>query len=118
MASTRNRNTTGDYELEKKRYEQQCRYSNGEKSFGLPVQSYFPGHGLMPANICRNELTHNACDVESQLFGIGANNLVTPQAKIEPQYKKLKNLDICDKPKQIVMDYKPFNKDQRPMYIN
>ena len=116
MASSRNRNTAGDYEME------QAKYNNGSAylsyvHFGQPVQSYHPGNGLMPAKTCRNELASNACDIESQLLGIGANNLVTPTQKVTPQLKTKQCLDVCSRKPLFVKEPVVFNKNQRPMYI-
>ena len=68
--------------------------------------------------MCRDALTHNACDVESELFGIGSSNLVEPRAPVKPELKNLKSLDICDKPTTFVVEPRIINKNQRPMYLS
>ena len=116
MASTRNRNTPGDYTLEKKKYNDALKY-NTNKEYGQPQKSYLPGHGLMPAKTCRNVLANNACDIESTLFGIGANNLETPKEPCKPQLNNLKSLYVADKPNVFVIDPRSADPKQRPMYI-
>ena len=117
MASTRNRNTLGDYQAQQRQFEQKVEY-NTNKSYGQPQQSYLPGNGLGAAPMCRDALAHNACDVESELFGIGSSNLVEPRAPVKPELKNLKSLDICDKPTTFVVEPRIINKNQRPMYLS
>jgi hypothetical protein len=117
MSSTRNRNTQGDYNLVKRADEKIGEYLSYE-TFGVPMQNYHPGDGLLGASTCRNVLAHNACDIESTLFGIGANNLVTPSKPIEPQFKTLKSLSIIDKAPLIMPKPLEVSDKNRPMYLN
>lgn len=116
MASTRNRNTPGDYNLEKQKYDNALKY-NTNKQYGQPVRSFMPGHGLLPAKTCRNVLANNACDIESTLFGIGANNLENPNPPCKPQFNELKSLFIAEKPNVFVVQPRNADPNQRPMYI-
>jgi hypothetical protein len=117
MASTRNCNTPGDYNLEQKADAQSGAYlSYG--SYGVPTSNYHPGDGLLGARTCRNVLDSNACDVESTLFGIGANNLVTPRAAATPQPKVLKSLSIMDKTPLVMPKPLEVSDKNRPMYLN
>jgi len=117
MASTRNKNTPGDYALEKMKHAHGAQYLS-YPHFGQPVVSHHPGNGLMPAKTCRNELAFNACDIESQLFGIGANNMEMPNQKVDPQLKNVQCLDVCTRKPVFVKEPVVFNKNQRPMYIS
>lgn len=116
MASTRNRNTPGDYTLEKKQFNDSFKY-NTSKEYGQPVKSYLPGHGLLAAKTCRNALSKNACDIESTLFGIGANNLENPKPPCKPQLNELSSLYIAEKPTVFVVEPRSADPTQRPMYI-
>ena len=76
-----------------------------------------PGLGLLPAKIARDKLCKNYCDIESQLFGIGSTNLVTPKQPISPVLIQSKQLDVIDGiplqiPKPLIIE-----KNQRP-YMN
>ena len=118
MASTRNRNTPGDYKLEKGAYQNACNY-NTYATYGVPTASYFPGLGIAGAKMANTELASNSCDVESDLFGIGANNLETPQPKVVPNAKTPNSLNFSDR----VPFYmpKPLEVDtgiQRPLYLS
>lgn len=117
MSSTRNRNTQGDYNLVKRADEKIGAYLSYD-TFGQPKQNYHPGDGLLGASACRNVLAHNACDIESSLFGIGANNLVTPLKPVEPQLKTLKSLSIMDKTPLIMPKPLEVSDKNRPMYLN
>lgn len=118
MASTRNRNTPGDYKLEKNAYQKTCNYNTYE-SYGVPTASYYPGIGIAGSKIAKTELSHNSCDIESNLFGIGLNNLETPQPIYIPSLKTLQNLDFADRvpfymPKPLSVD----TSIQRPLYLS
>ena len=78
MASTRNRNTPGDYELEQRRFADKTEYLL-DRTFATPPQSNLPGHGLLPSRLPREMLTPRLpTTTESFLFGIGATNLYRP----------------------------------------
>ena len=118
MASTRNRNTPGDYQLEKNSYKKSCNYNTYEP-YGLPTTSYYPGLGIAGAKMARTELAKNSCDIESNLFGIGANNLEMPQPIVIPNIKQNKSLNFSDRvpfcmPKQLEVD----TSIQRPLYLS
>lgn len=117
MSSTRNRNTQGDYNLVKRADDKIGAYLSFD-TFGRPLHNYHPGDGLLGASTCRNVLAHNACDIESTLFGIGANNLVTPLKQVEPQLKTLKSLSIMDKTPLILPKPLEVGDKNRPMYLN
>ena len=98
MASTRNKNTPGDYELEIKGKIIQADYKTYEP-YGAPTQTAWAGDGLLCGKVGSSKLSNNYCDIESNLFGIGANNLVSPMAELAPQINQLQSLNIIDRPK-------------------
>jgi hypothetical protein len=120
MASTRNRNTPGNYRLEKTQSIRPCDYSTYiQSSYGITNQTYFPGNGLIGARIPRSELSTNSCDIETQLLGIGSCNLETPQPEIVPEIQQRQSLNICDRiplivPPPLVVD----TANQRPLFLN
>jgi len=108
MASTRNRNTIGDYTLEQQQNKGIIDF-NTYQSYGVPVNTYFAGDGLIVGRVASENLSGNACDIESMLRGIGANNLVSPQSPASPDIKELKSLSIIDRiplyvPRTLVVD--------------
>jgi hypothetical protein len=83
MASTRNKNMYSDWcfslkQLAREQAYVTCPspYVNNRPSF--PVGVLNPA---MPASV----LSNNAVDIESRLYGIGANNFVNPPRKVNPQ---------------------------------
>ena len=115
MASTRNKNTSGNYELEQKQYFEKRLYNTYIHSGnGVPVTPYLPGDGLLPTKMAPTELSNNSRDIESFLFGINSTNLVTPQAEIKPDLKTLQSLTMINKPKIIMPDAFVAEPDQRP----
>lgn len=117
MASTRNKNTPGNYSLEQWSFQRQSDYST-YKQYAFATPTALPGHGLLGARIPETEMANNPQDIESMLFGIGSTNLVEPQSPVQPNLKSLPELSIVDRrvplilPKQLVVQ-----KDQRPYPI-
>jgi len=96
MASTRNINSPGDYRLEQYTLEKERRYMP-YKPYAAPRQTMFPGNGLLSGKVGNPQLSNNAVDIETFLYGIGANNLVTPNPPVVPDIKQLKSLNIIDR---------------------
>jgi hypothetical protein len=117
MASTRNKNTPGDYRLEKDSMIIQREYRTNPV-FSIPTQSYHPGDGLLGAKTSRVALASNACDIESSLFGIGANNLENPQPVNVPDLRMLQSLSIMNRIPLIQPTPVSVSSANRPMYLN
>jgi hypothetical protein len=120
MAASRSKNTPGDYQLEQQAYTRGLAYHSYETSnyYAVPSNTYFPGQGLVGMKAPHRVLSQNYCDVESQLFGIGANNLVAPVSPVQPEIHSMPSLDIHSKPRIFMPD--PFlpQTNQRPLYLN
>lgn len=98
MASTRNKNTPGDYQLEQKQNHHICGYSEYTHSaYGKPTETHFAGDGLIMGRIAASNLSNNNVDIESQLYGIGSTNLVEPKENVRAEVKRLKSLDVIDR---------------------
>ena len=120
MASTRSRNTPGNYALEQQINTQKNDYMSFEKSsfYGTVPATYFPGQGLVGMKTAGLNLASNSADIESQLFGIGSTNLVSPQIPIAPDVYALNSLNVAYKAPVIVpMAFAPVP-NQRAMYLN
>jgi len=81
MASTRNKNTPENYALEQAN-QAEARHYETYVGFNYHDQTCYPGQGLLPCKYPL-QLFRDNCDVESELLGIGATNLVQPK---EPKY--------------------------------
>ena len=115
MASTRNKNTPGNYCLDTKQYTDSSIYTTYINSpYGEAFNTQLPGNGLNPAQIPWNKMSNNAPDIESFLFGINSTNLVNPAPCLIPDLVYLPNANIYEKgptyiPKPLVIENK-----QRP----
>ena len=119
MASTRNKNTPGDYALEQwslKRQFQKTTYHHGAqgKAFG----TMYAGNGLIGGRMHGRDLAQNDCDIESYLFGIGSTNLVKPKSDPVPEFKSLNSLNMIHKKETILPESLIIEPNQRPFYLN
>jgi hypothetical protein len=118
MASTRNRNTPGNYCLEQREYRQSETYTLYPNSqYGAAFNTRLPGNGLMPAQIPWNKLSYNAADTESFLFGINATNLVNPAPCFVPEITQLSSTNIYEKGTVFIPEPLVIEKNQRPYPI-
>lgn len=116
MASTRNRNTQGDYRLEQRRYRQHQDFMLYPQ-YGLANNTHLPGNGLLPAQLPWSQLSHNAADTESFLFGIGSTNLVNPPPCFRPEITQLRSVDLFEKSAVLMPEPLVIYHDQRPFPI-
>jgi hypothetical protein len=115
MASTRNRNTPGDYSQFLKQNEQSDKwmlYENG--AAGNAYDTKLPGTGLNPAQIPWNKLSNNAVDIESFLFGTNSTNLVNPAPPLTPELKCLGTANVFNKEPVYIPEPLVVSKSQRP----
>lgn len=118
MASTRNKNTTGNYNLQQRQYNQFENYTLYPNSqYGSAYNTRLPGNGLLPAQIPWNKLSYNAPDTESFLFGINSTNLVNPAPCFVPEIAKLDSTNIFDKGHVYIPEPLVIEKNQRPFPI-
>jgi hypothetical protein len=118
MASTRNRNTPGNYCLEERQYANSRDYTLYQNSqYGAAYNTRLPGNGLLPAQIPWNKLSYNAADTESFLFGINSTNLVNPAPCFVPEIAKLNSANIYDKGPVYMPEPLVIEKNQRPFPV-
>jgi len=96
MASTRNKNTLGNYALEIGGKQEQAQYKVNEL-YSVPAETAFFGDGLLAGKVGPAKLSSNYCDIESQLRGIGATNLVNPRSIVQPDLYSLRSLNVIDR---------------------
>jgi len=118
MASTRNKNTPGNFCLFLR---QNYDIANWELyKHGAAGEAYdtkLPGNGLNPAQIPWNKLSHNAVDIETFLFGINSTNLVNPAPPLTPQLKCLGTANVFKSAPVIMPVPQAIPKHQRPLYL-
>ena len=118
MASTRNLNTTGNYCLEKRSYQNTENYTLYKYSqYGDAFDNKLPGNGLLPGQIPWNNLSHNYADIESFLFGINSTNLVKPAPPLVPQLKCLESANIYKTPNTYIPEPLIVSKLNRPFPV-
>lgn len=118
MASTRNKNTPGNYCLEQREFSQSSNYTLYPNSqYGAAYDTRFAGNGLNPAQIPWNKLSYNAPDIESFLFGINSTNLVNPAPVFVPDLKRLDSVNVFQKGSVLIPEPLVIQKDQRPLPI-
>jgi hypothetical protein len=113
MAATRNKNTPGNYALEIKEKQEQAQYKVYE-NYAVPTETHFFGDGLLAGRVGAAKLSSNYCDIESQLRGIGATNLVAPVPDVSPDINELKSLNIIDRVPLILPKSYEHNNSERP----
>ena len=107
----------GDYALEQNSIKVGYKYYTYD-SFGKPVETHYAGDGLLPGRIAPTNLAFNACDIESQLFGIGSTNLVTPKSAVKPDLKPIQSLNMIEKLPVFIPEPLVVEKNQRPYFMN
>lgn len=120
MASTRNKNTQGDYNAQQVAHHQFHSYYSYNQShfYGVPQQSFFAGNGLLGMKTAHRNLSNNYCDIETQLFGIGSTNLVEPKPDVVPDIIQMKSINIADRtPMVMPQSFTPIT-GQRFMYLS
>lgn len=118
MASTRNRNTLGNYNLEQREYNNSEKYKLYPNSqYGVAYDTKLPGNGLLPGQVSWSQLSKNYSDIESFLFGINTTNLVNPAPTLIPELKKLETANIYEKVKTYIPEPLIIEREQRPFPI-
>lgn len=112
MANTRNKNTYNDWCFSNKQVKRQEDWLMNT-SPAINNRPAFPVGGLnprMPASI----LSTNSVDIESNLFGIGANNFITPPSTGPPQLVRLPNVIFVQPTTVYIPKLPPPLLNQRP----
>ena len=90
MASTRNKNTKCDYNLQQQAYRQNQNYNLFKNSqYGSAYNNAFPEFYYTPSHLPRQFYTENSIDIESALKGINSTNLVNEPELVVPVFKPI-----------------------------
>ena len=118
MASTRNKNTHGNYCQDQRQNTQSEAwqlYQNGAN--GLAVDTRLAGVGLNPGQLPWSTLSYNPVDIETFLFGINSTNLVNPAPALTPELKCLKSVNLFKRQDIIMPVPLVVSKSQRPFVV-
>lgn len=119
MASTRNKNTQGNYNLEQRNSTLSASYKlYANSSHGAAYNTQLAGNGLNPGQIPGNQLSRNTADIESFLFGIGSTNLVDPAGSHnpKPELVSLNSAHLFEKSNTVMPVPLFLDKNQRPSF--
>lgn len=114
MASTRNKNTNGNYVVEQRMNMLSQRY-NTNPFYGKTYADVIPTVGIMPSRMPRDSLSHNPIETESMLFGINSTNLVNPSSQPKNLPKKLPEKAFFDRIPIIMPTPLIIEDNQRPL---
>tara|TARA_Y100001935_G_scaffold240453_1_gene228974 strand:+ start:129 stop:485 length:357 start_codon:yes stop_codon:yes gene_type:complete len=116
MASTRSKNTPGNYKLEQRANILSKKYDLYQHSqYGSPYKTAIPSIGYTPSFISRDALSTNPIDIESALFGINSTNLETPKPNTIAHLKKLPEKDFFVRLPMIMPHNLVIENNQRPL---
>ena len=113
MASTRNKNTPGNYASEQASLGQVRKYGIFD-SYRFAAQTHLPGNGLLPARLPM-QLDKTSCDIESELLGIGSTNLENPKmtTMLPPAPNPIQSLNIASRSQVFLPDPLVISTEQR-----
>ena len=114
MSSTQLKNQPGEYKLEQFQNINTC--NNRLNEYRTKTKTtYLPEFGFNPSHIPGHILSSNSTDIESQLFGVGSTNLVTPQKPVQPRINSLNTTSYFERPDLIIPEQFVMDKTQRPI---
>jgi hypothetical protein len=118
MASTRNNNTQGNYNLQQKAYGNSREYIRYENSYtGRAYNVAMPAIGYNPSRMPSDNFSHNPVEIENFLLGINSTNLVNPaKEKITPELKSLPTYSYFDRIQMQLPNPLVIEQRQRPLF--
>jgi hypothetical protein len=117
MTDTRKKSQKGDYDLEQAiTFGVNDYYLNSENRTGCPVNTYFPGNGLVGQKTSRVNLANNSCDIETMLRGTGTCNMVQSQHPVTPDIRQIKSLNLFDTQEVQLPEPMVVQRGQRPRW--
>jgi hypothetical protein len=118
MASTRNINTSGNYKVQQREFKESEKYTlYANSQYGDACNTRLPGNGLLPGQIAGHNLSYNAVNIESFLFGINSTNLVNPEPVLTPELKTLGDANIYENKPTFIPEPLYIAPNQRPYPI-
>lgn len=115
MASTRNINTSLNYNLQQKEYKHSERYTLYPNSqYGQAYYTNLAGNGVNPGQLPRESLSRNPVEIESFLFGINSTNLVNPAPPLTPELNCLQPVNFFQREPVYIPEPLTMEKNQRP----
>ena len=113
MASTSNNNTRSDYCLQQRGYHLSQDYEL-YKYKGVPPITKLPCFGINMGHIPNTQLSCNATNTESFLFGIGTTNLTKPQQPFTTHLKCVPGISFFPRLQTFLPQPLVIHRCQRP----
>jgi hypothetical protein len=114
MSGTRDLNTPGNYAVEQEALQkerQNLLYAHGPG--GHAYQTALPGLGFGASRMGSAQLAKNFADIESDLYGISSNNLVSPLPELKPKLLEVPTANVFQKAKVVEAVFPERLTDQR-----
>ena len=118
MASTRSKNTPGNFCLEQRENRNTLHYLlYPHSSYGVSYDTKLAGFGFNPGNMPGSTLSKNYVTIESGLFGINSTNLVNPAPIFVPELKDLCWANVFKKGPIYIPEPLVIEGNQRPFPV-
>ena len=114
MAGTRNKNMYSDYCVEQMARQKQEDWLMNSTSC-IHHKPAFPCSGVNVQKFPSTLLSNNAVDIESNLYGIGANNYIFPTKPFSPELLELSSVSFYPTPKVYIPILPAHLSGQRPL---
>jgi hypothetical protein len=111
MASTRNKNRKDEFFIDKKMQERQVAWQTTTESV---QKAAYPCHGINVQRMPAEKLSNNSVDVETYLYGIGANNHLFPTSTPTNSQIKLPSTTFYNRPAVYIPKLPDMLTNQRP----
>jgi len=111
MASTRNKNRKDEFFIDKKMQERQVAWQTTTESV---QKAAYPCHGINVQRMPAEKLSTNSVDVETYLYGIGANNYLFPTTTPKNAPITLPSTSFYERPALYIPTLPPMLQKQRP----
>jgi len=113
MAGTRNKNMYSDFCVEQNARQKQEDWLMNSTSC-IHHKPAFPCAGINVQKFPSTLLSNNPVDIESNLYGIGANNYIFPTKPFSPDLLELSNVSFFPTPKVYIPILPTLLQNQRP----
>jgi len=117
MTSTRDKNSKENYRLE----QNGMKYIRNNLAFiNCPNgRAYKPAitESFSTSRMPADNLSYNPTDIESSLFGINSNNLVSYNLPVTPQFKQMQFLSFYERPEMVMPTTVRIPTNDRPTII-
>jgi hypothetical protein len=75
----------------------------------------FPSHGVNAPRMPSSQLSENFVDIETYLYGIGANNYIFPKENPSVPSVSMPSVSFYDRPAVYIPRLDPYLTNQRPL---